>query len=145
MTRPCLICIDPRVQAVDALLAGGRSARSLAIELGLPPEALKRHVRNHQSLHVVSAVIQPPPTGADPLGELVAALRMRALAGSDAASREYRLGLASLAARGAERPDYDVLADARWIRLRTILLDAFADDPAARLRLADAIRRGESS
>ena len=48
--RACSVCSDPRVQAIDTLLAAGRSARSLAIEYGFHPRVLQRHRTSHVAL-----------------------------------------------------------------------------------------------
>lgn len=138
----CIVCRSPQVQNVDALLATGRSARGIALELGLPIESTKRHARSHTT-HEPS---NPQPTQTDPLGELVAALRGRALSGSDASqSREYRLALAAQAEQAAAPPTYDVLRDATWLRLRGLLLRALDNEPSARQKVMDAIREAESS
>ena len=76
----------------------------------------------------------------DPLDELVVALRARALAGSDAASGEYRLALlAQQAARHAAAPSRDLASEPEWITVRTVLLQALEPFPAARLAVADAL------
>ena len=71
----CKVCLDERVQDVDAALAAGRSAHSLAVEFGLPPESMKRHARSHARRF--DAPVNRP--GTDPLVELTTALRTPAL------------------------------------------------------------------
>jgi hypothetical protein len=135
----CTVCLDPRLADIDHLLAAGRSGRSLAAEFGIGPDAMRRHVRNHV---VPTTTVDLAASGTDPLAELVDRLRPRALDGSNSGTtREYRLALAALAERSAERPAYDVVSDPEWTRLRTVLLEALADEPAVKLKLADAIRR----
>lgn len=141
----CTVCIDPRVQEIDSVLAV-RSARSTAQEYGLGIESMKRHARMHLDR---SARPEPPPAAtprpADPLAELGEALKTRALNGSDAASREYRLVLAAQAQQAATPAAYDVLRDESWVRLRALLLRALSDEPVARQKVIDAIREAESS
>lgn len=141
MTR-CTVCLDSRRQAVDAALAAGRSARSLAAEYGLSPDAMKRHARTHAL--IPERATAPRSADGDPLGELIEALRQRALDGSNPAHvREYRLALATQAERTMERPAYDVLADPGWLELRLVILEALRPFPAAGLAIADALgRRG---
>lgn len=143
MSRNCGICANPNRATIDAELLAGTTARRVASDYGLSYDATARHARNHAAAPRPS--VPPPPDDADALDELTAALRLRALAGSDSATREYRLSLTAQAARAAAPVTFDVLRDPAWLRLRTILLDAYADDPAGQARLADAIRRGEST
>jgi hypothetical protein len=134
----CSVCAAPQRAAIDQLLIGGRSGRSLAVEFGLSIDAMKRHARNHV---VPSEELPELPPGADPLDELVASLRTAAVTGKNpSAAREYRLVLALQAERRNERPAYDVVADPTWIRLRTVMLDALKPFPEARLAVADALR-----
>ena len=137
MSRTCTVCNHPQAQDIDFELAAGRSSRALASAYGLGPEAVKRHARNHAPQ---PAPITDEPTGADPLDELAASLRTRALAGSDAAAREYRLALAALEDRGNVRPEYNVLEDPEWIRIRTLMLDTLSAYPEAKYAVADALR-----
>lgn len=153
MSRPCTVCLSVHAQDADALLAAGRSGRSVAAELGLSPSAVKRH-----ALHRVGRQTAPsfaghpaklpaaeygPSTanGLDPLDELVTSLRDSALGSPNAGfAREYRLALLAQAERSAERPAYDVLRDPEWLRLRRLLVAALAPYPEARQAVADAIR-----
>lgn len=138
MSRSCLTCASPQVQAINALLAAGRSARSLAAEFGLPPESLKRHARNH------GVAPATPEQSTDPLDELVAALRERALGSQNSSfAREYRLAISALSERNAAPPAYDVLRDADWLRLREAMLTALRPYPDAREAIADALRQFE--
>jgi len=137
MSRNCTVCTHPMSPDIDYELAAGRSSRALAAQYGLGPEAVKRHARNHAAALAPRADI---PAESDPLAELVASLRVRALAGSDAASREYRLALAALAERSSERPAYNVKEDPEWILIRTKMLDALVTFPDARWAVADALR-----
>lgn len=135
MSRSCATCSDPRLADIDGLLAAGRSARSLAIEFGLPPDSVKRHARNH----LARGTVEPRQPGADPLDELVAALRTRALSGDPAAAREYRLSMSAQAANRAAPAAPDLVESSEWIDLRTAILGALAAFPEARQAVADAI------
>lgn len=131
----CSVCLSQSLPDVDYQLAAGRSSASIAAEFSLGREAVKRHARSHLTVAPGHA---EPPTDDDPLAELVAALRVRALAGSDNASREYRLALAAYQERTTERPTYDVREDPEWIRIRTKTLTVLDQFPEARLALIDA-------
>ncbi len=133
----CTTCLNPRHQDIDAALIGGRSGPQVAAAFGLSPDSVKRHRRNHMTR--APELPETPSDGSDPLGELTAALRLRALAGSDNASREYRLALAAMSQRGQERPAFNVLEDPQWIRLRTKVLDILYNQfPEARMALIHA-------
>jgi hypothetical protein len=127
------------------MLRAGRSARSVAAELQLSHAALLRHARNHLRRDAPLPIPITGDNGAvldDPLDELVAALRLRALAGNPSDTREYRLALAAqVAARHATAPTQAVADTAEWIALRTLLLQALDPFPAARLAVATAIER----
>jgi hypothetical protein len=135
----CKVCASLNRAAVDAALAAGESARSLAIAFGLSPESMKRHARSH-----ARSVAPAQPAAAadeiDPLVELAAALKARALGGDPNSAREYRLILSALAARGQAPAPPDVLHDPEYVRARTIILEALRPFPAARLAVADALR-----
>jgi hypothetical protein len=62
-TNLCKICRDPRVKSVDLLLNAGKSARSIAAEMALPPESLKRHVRAGHHTPLGSLLPAPPQPG----------------------------------------------------------------------------------
>jgi hypothetical protein len=135
----CQVCLDSRVQAIDAALATGKSARSLAREFSLSDRAMQRHAVSHKPAPEPVA----SPASVDPLAELIEHLRQRALGGSDAAAREYRLALAAQTDQSAGAPEYDVLRDAGWLALRGLILGAL--DPKARKKVMDAIRAAETA
>lgn len=136
MARSCTICTRSDAAAINALLAEGRSARSLAAEIGLSPRALQRHATHHGGRTVPTV----PESAADPLDELVAALRVRALAGNPADTREYRLALAAQsAARHATAARRSLVDEPEWTALRTRLLAALEPFPEARQAVADAL------
>lgn len=138
----CSICSDPRVQSVDAALAAGRSARGLAIELGLGPESMKRHARHAKERAATPVAAQSP--GVDALDELVAALRTRAIGGDTAAAREYRLALAAQTDRSMGKTEpYNVDHDPEWIELRTLLYATLKPHPDAWTAVRDALRARE--
>lgn len=148
MGRSCSVCSRPNAGAINALLAGGRSARSLAAEFGLSHAAMLRHERNHTASRAAPAPSSKsralPKLVGDPLDELTKALRVRALAGNPADTREYRLALAAqLDARHAVPPSRALETEPEWIELRTKMLTALWPFPEARRAVADAIGEPE--
>jgi translation initiation factor IF-2 len=138
MPRICSICSLPDAGAIAVLLLEGRSARSVAMELGLPEDAMQRHARRHVAPVKLDAVRRR--STADPLDELVAALRDRALAGDIASAREYRLALSAQSdVRHAVAPQRPLEAELEWIELRTKMLVALEAFPQAKQAIADAL------
>lgn len=152
MARYCSICRRTDAGAINALLQEGRSARSVASEFDLSEDAVQRHARNHAQ-RVMAAPVGVPAvftagssssqlsdSTADPLDELVAALRLRALAGDPGVAHEYRLALgAQNDVRHAAPPSRDLAAEPDWLALRTTILRALEAFPAARVAVADAL------
>jgi hypothetical protein len=137
MARSCSVCVRSDAGAINDLLLGGRSARSVAADVGLSHRALLRHAANHLRRSTSSP---PAASHADPLDELTAALRSRALGGDTAAAREYRLALAAQhAARHAAASARALVDEPEWIALRTRLLRLLEPFPEARLAVADGL------
>jgi hypothetical protein len=133
----CTVCALPTAGAIAELLRSGRSARAVAAEFGLSYDAVTRHARNHVAKRPPADV---PTAAGDPLDELVKALRVRALAGNPADTREYRLALAAQSdAKHAAPPRRDLAAEPEWIELRTRMLAALAPFPEARLAIVAAL------
>ncbi len=63
MPRSCSICTSPRRPEVDTALVAGEAVTSIAARLGLSPDAVDRHARNHLRRLVaqVREAITPPP------------------------------------------------------------------------------------
>jgi hypothetical protein len=142
MARICTICARSDAGTIAEMLGSGRSARSLAALLGLSNAALLRHARNHlpRPSEPETSGRRDVPPGLDPLDELTAALRVRALAGNPADTREYRLALAAqAAARHGAAPTRDLAVEPDWIALRTIMLAALEPFPKAREAIAAAL------
>jgi len=137
VSRRCTVCGLSSAGAIAEEIRTGRSARSVAAEFGVNYEAMVRHVRNH----LAKRPAKPVPTEVDdPLEELVAALRDQALAGNPAIVHQYRLALqAQAAAANAALPVADLASTSEWIHLRTVILDALAPFPEARVAVAEAL------
>lgn len=136
----CSICSRPDAGAINALLVEGRSARSIAVELGLSEDAVQRHAHRHVAHGAETSRRRDTPAAADPLDELVDALRAQALAGSPAIVHQYRLALAAQAdVKHAVPPTRNLAAEPEWIALRTTMLTALAGYPEARLAIADTL------
>jgi hypothetical protein len=124
---------------VDRLLGDGRSARGIALELGMSVYAVQRHAAKHLGRSIRAGNGQHPaePSSADPLAELVSALRSRALTGDPQVAHQYRLSLLALDARQAVPPARTLTDEPEWHRLRERIVDALEPVPGA----LDALRR----
>ena len=146
MPRNCSVCARTDAGLIADELRSGRSVRSVALSLGISDDALGRHAKAHiarQAPEPAARSARKPDAGReplDPLDELTAALRVRALAGNPADTREYRLALAAQsAAHHAAAPVRDLASEPEWISTRAVLLDALAPYPEARTAVADAL------
>ena len=144
MGAACTICRLTMAGALDEMLRSGISARAVATQFNLSYDALTRHARNHATkrapvlMAAPSALVTEPPT--DPLDELVAALRTRALAGNPTDTREYRLALAAQSdIRHAVPPQRDLASEPEWLLVRSAMLEALEPYPDAKLAVADAL------
>ena len=63
MPRSCSVCTSPRRAEVDTALVAGEAVTGIAARLGLSPDAVDRHARNHLRRLVaqVREAITPPP------------------------------------------------------------------------------------
>jgi hypothetical protein len=142
MSRVCSVCSRPNAGLINQFLLEGRSARSLAAEFELSADAVERHRNRHLPAGALGGFVssrRARSTG-DPLAELISSLRARALSGSDAAAREYRLALAAQSdAKHAAPPSRDLETEPEWIRVRSTLLEALWPFPEARVAAAAAL------
>lgn len=146
MGSRCGVCTNPSAGSIDERLRTGLPARAVAAEFGISYDALTRHARNHldRARRAAPSSI-PTSTAGDPLDELVAALRVRALAGNPSDTREYRLALQAQAdARHAAPPTRDLASEPEWIALRTHLLAALRPFPDAKWAVVAALETLEA-
>jgi len=119
------------IRPVEEALARERQGTRHDLE---PREEVSRSPAHRSRERVAAAV------GADPLDELVDALRAQALAGNPAIVHQYRLALAAQAdARHAAPPTRALASEPEWVALRTRLLGALAPYPEATAAVLDAL------
>jgi hypothetical protein len=142
MPPTCSICTRGDVAAINGLLLDGRSARSVAIDLGLKSTAVQRHVRmKHHTIVTIPAKAVAKPTE-DPIDELVNVLRNKALNNSNDAAmvHQYRLALAAQKeAKSATGLVRDLATEPEWLTLRARMLKALEPYPDARVAIAEAL------
>jgi hypothetical protein len=81
MSAPCTVCSHRDQAAIDELLRAGRTARSVSVGYGLGYFAVARHRRNHLASGAAGSTARR--ASGDPLDELTAHLRGRALPGHE--------------------------------------------------------------
>src|ERR671916_2786607 len=152
MPRACTVCEHPEREAIDRVLVGGASNRSVASLHDVSEAAVRRHKSNHLPAKLVMAEKAAEVAEADTLLEQVKGLQGRAYAILEKAEEtgELRTALGAIReARGNlellakllgeldERP-INVLLSPQWMTLRVAIVEALEPHPEAR----EAVLRG---
>lgn len=139
----CTICTRQDAATISGLLREGRSVLSVAREFGLSEDALQNHKRKGHSEQI--PVIPRAPKGkspkADPIVELVDALRTQALsAHNPAIVHQYRLALAAQEQARNQAPQARTLTDEPEFKAYLAkLVAALEPFPEARIAAANAL------
>ncbi len=154
MARPCTVCTHAQCAEINSALLAGTSYRTIADRFGLSETALKRHRKDHVPAHVARAQEAHEVAAADDLLAQLKALRNRAITLLDKAERagDYRIALAGIReARGCietllevegeldRRGVTNIVVQAEWLELRTVILAALQPHPEARQAVAGAL------
>jgi hypothetical protein len=138
----CSICTRGDVAAVNGLLLDGRSALSVARDLGLSEDAVQRHKKGgHAKIVTIPVKVVAKPTE-DPIDELVTVLRNKALNNSNDAAmvHQYRLALAAQKeTKSAVGQVRELGTDPEWLALAAKILAALDPFPEARLAVSVAL------
>jgi hypothetical protein len=152
--RVCTVCANPQRQAIDAELLSGSTYRTIADRTGLSETALKRHKADHLPKHVAQAKEAAEVAIADDLLTQLKALRNRAISILTKAEHagDYRTALQGIReARGCietllevegeldRRGVTNIVVQAEWLELRTVILSALQPYPDARVAVAGAL------
>ena len=147
MPRTCTVCTSPRRIELDSALVAGEAVTVVAARLGLSPDAVDRHARNHlrRVMAQVQEAIMPPmpllvPTPATValhgiltvhgLASRLAALVGRAEALLQDAERDGSLVLRGGAIRELRATIVDALKAAAMLQPEAPILNGVADDTA---------------
>ena len=158
MPRQCSICIHADREAIDkALVEGTSSVPAIATLFDVSQRALYRHREKHLPETLAQAQEAREVAQADDLLAQLDGLRKEAHRIKDKAEKggEYRTALTGIRelvrivelmakVRGelAQEGAVTLVLSVEWIELRTIMLQALAPFPDARLALARALEDG---
>jgi hypothetical protein len=153
--RTCTVCTHPKRQEIDRALIAGEAFRNIAERFGTSATALTRHKKEHVPGHVAKAKEATQVANADDLLAQLKALRNRAISllTKAEAAGDYRTALAGIReARGCietlmeiegeldRRGVTNIVINAEWIELRTIMLTTLQPYPEARQAVAASLR-----
>jgi hypothetical protein len=159
MPRTCTVCTHPDRKAIDSALVAGESARSIVARYGtigrtIGRMAVQRHAVEHLPATMTKAKEAKEEAHADNLLGQVKELQGKATQLLLAAEKQgdFRTALAGIReARGCvellakllgeldESPTINVTISPQWLSIRAVIVEALADHPAARLRVAEAL------
>ena len=155
MPRVCSICIHDQRLAIDQALITIGPIRKIAARFGTSASALTRHKAEHLPVQLVKAQEAQEAAQAGDLltdvrmlyskavGILEASEQAGALAVALGGIREARGCLellAKLQGQLDDRPVVNILVLPEWQRLRAVIIEALADEPSARVKVAAALR-----
>ena len=151
----CTICNHPDRKAIESALVEGVGVRAIASRfVPLTRSSIQRHKEEHLPAKLAKAKEAEEMTQADELLRQVKALQNKATSLLLAAERagDYRTALSGIReARGCvellaklmgeldERPQINLTISTEWVSIRTVIVSALADHPAARLSVAEAL------
>jgi hypothetical protein len=153
--RTCTICTHPKRREIDRALLDAATYRTIADRYGLSETALKRHRKEHVPAELAKAQQAAEVAIADDLLGQVRALRNRAISllTKAEAAGDYRTALAGIREARAcievllevegeldRRGVTNIVINAEWIELRTIMLTALQPYPDARQAIAARLR-----
>ena len=153
MPRKCLVCIQPEKQKIDEALIRGEPLRDIARRYNIDKSALSRHKKNHLPTLLTKAEEAKEVSRADSLIDEIQRLRLEAARISQKAEQkgDYRTALAGireltriveLLARlqgDLNEQSVNVVFNAKWVELRTVILFALEDFPEAKVKLSEVL------
>ncbi len=155
MPQPCTICTHPDRDAIEQAMVTDMPNRAIARQWRVSKDAVARHKEDHLPSRVVKAqeatdlrqafdvVQQLKAINGVTLAILKGAREMRndkiALAAVDRVQRQIELQ-ARLLGELDDRPVVNVLVLPEWHRVRAVIIQALADEPSARIKVAAALR-----
>ncbi len=161
MAGTCTICNHPDRKAIESALVEGVGVRVIASRfVPLTRSSIQRHKEEHLPAKLAKAREAKEVTQADDLlaqarkvQNKATSLLLKAEAQGDfktalAGCREVRGCielLAKLMGELDESPTVNIVINPQWLNIRAVIVEALADHPAARLRVAEALAALERS
>jgi hypothetical protein len=153
MPRKCSVCIHSEYQNIDEALIGGEPLRDISRRFNIDKSALSRHKLNHLSALLVKTEEGKELAKAESLVDEIQRLRLEAariyqkaeergdfrtaLAGVRELTRIVEL-LAKLQGDLNEQ-SVNIVFNARWIELRSVILNTLEEFPEAKKKLSEAL------
>jgi hypothetical protein len=162
MPRSCTVCEHPEREAIDRVLVGDASNRSVASLYDVSEAAIRRHKANHLPAKLVMAEKAAEVVQADNLLEQVRDLHQSTLniLAEAEQSKQYRTALSAIReARGNlellakllgeldDGPTVNVLVSPEWLELRAVIvtaLEPYTDARGAVLRAIEGASNGSA-
>jgi hypothetical protein len=157
MPRVCTICGHSERQAIERAVVRCQPFRAIARRYGVSKDALLRH---HDDGHLAAKLIRSERARelvqADALMGEVVALRDRVEGLLDKAEADGKVGeatgaarelraclelLAKLGGRISDAPQVNITISAEWVAMRTVIVEALAAHPEARLAVVAALEQ----
>jgi transposase len=153
--QPCTVCTHDRRADIEAAMLEGTPNRRVAAHYGLSEQAVRRHKRDHLPDRLLLAREAGETASADNLLSQLRDLHARTLAvlGETEAARDHQTALRAIS---EARRNLELLARLTELlgpetvvnvqidaRVQSVILDALAPFPEARLAVADALREVE--
>jgi outer membrane murein-binding lipoprotein Lpp len=154
--RRCTICDHSQRADIDTALLVGEAYRSIAQRIAISADAVWRHKSEHLPSSLTQAKEAETVSNADDLLAKVAAIETEAkrIAKKAEAAGDLRTAmsgvrelarlvelLAKLRGELNEKQTVNIVITPEWHQTRTIVLDALAAYPEARIAVAEALRR----
>lgn len=158
MAMTCTICRHPEREAIDRAIVDGVTLRHIASRFGVGYKAVQRHKD-----HVIAEVVQAHNAETLFNREALAARIIRLCEHTDTtlrltdapdtsiqdrctAGREVRGNLTLIAKIAGEiqtAPTVNIIQSPEWMQVQTVILQALAPYPDARIAVADALELAE--
>jgi hypothetical protein len=157
--RACSICSNSRRFEIDEAVSQKRANRTIAKQFGLTASAVQRHGKAHLPVGAIVKAKLAELTRAEDILAQLAALQasslavlakaesvgdLRAATGAITAARGNLELIAKLIGELREGPVVNIVAAPEWTGMRTAILVALQPFPAARIAVAEALRRREA-
>ncbi len=154
MPRACTVCNHPDRKAIETALVAGEACRVISASFRVSEDALQRHKSEHLPAKLSKAKAAREVANADDLLIQVKALQSKAaslLLQAESAGdlktalvgvRESRGCielLAKLMGQLDERPTVNITLAPQWVETRTLIINALAPYPDARIAVATAL------
>ena len=156
MPRTCSICTHPQREAIDKDLAAGQPYRGISRAFRVSEDALARHREAHLPETLAKAHDASEVARADDLLNQLQLLQkvtmlilsraeqagaLRTMLGAVREARENLELIGRLVGDLRQGATVNILVTSDWPMIRRALQEALADHPAARVSVAEALRR----